>query len=107
VCVFVEQAAESVAASDRGGRVRERDRERSYGCDLAQRPLGSVGVEVLLGQAQYVSGVSNLDDQRPVQQFPTDAADEPFGERVRPRRLNRDLDHVGAFRGAHGHRRLG
>jgi len=31
-----------------------------------------VGVEVLRVQAQYVSGVSNIDDQRPVEQFPTE-----------------------------------
>jgi hypothetical protein len=46
--------------------------------------------------------VSSIDDQDPVEQFTADVADEPFGDRVRPRPSNRDLDDVGAVRGEHG-----
>jgi hypothetical protein len=62
VCVFVEEAAESVVANDRSGRVCGDAGEGSQGCGLAQRSVGSVGVEVLLVLAQDASGVGGVDD---------------------------------------------
>jgi hypothetical protein len=95
-------AAELVAANDRGGRVCGDAGEGSQGCGLSQRPVGSVGVEVLLVLAQHASGVGGVDDQDPVEEFSADSADEPFGDRVRPRRPHRDLDDLCAIAGEYG-----
>jgi hypothetical protein len=43
--------------------------------------------------------VAPVDDQRPVEQFPAEGADPPFGDRVRLRRPNRRTDDTDRFGG--------
>jgi hypothetical protein len=47
VRVFVEQAAESITPNHGGGRISGNERKGSQECGLAQRAMGSMGVEVL------------------------------------------------------------
>jgi hypothetical protein len=42
------------------------------------------------------------DDEHPVGAFAAYGAHPAFGERIRPRRLRRSLDHVDAVGGEHG-----
>jgi hypothetical protein len=46
--------------------------------------------------------VAAVQDEDLVEDFAADAADEPFGDRVRSRSTDRDLDDVGADRREHG-----
>ena len=61
-----------------------------------------VFVEVALILAEYISGVSLVDDQDAVEQFAADGSDEALGDRVRPRRLRWRLDDPDIDRGEHG-----
>ena len=49
-------------------------------------------VEVLLVLGQHGGCVMLVDDEDPVQQLAAQAADEPFGDGVRARRLDRRRD---------------
>jgi len=46
--------------------------------------------------------VGLVEDQDPVQDLPPQGSDEPFADRVRPRRLGRALDDVRAVGGEDG-----
>ena len=48
-----------------------------------------------------------VDDEGPVEEFAADAADEPFGDRVRARRSNRGCDHLDVGAGGDGVERGG
>ena len=48
-----------------------------------------------------------VDDEGPVEEFAADAADEPFGDRVRARRSNRGCDHLDVGAGEDGVERGG
>jgi hypothetical protein len=52
----------------------------------------SVIVVVALERTQDGCGVSLVDDQETVEQFPADRPDEALGDRVRPRCPHRRLD---------------
>jgi hypothetical protein len=83
--VFVDQAAEPVVLQDAEVGVRGVLRERSHWCCLAQCPVRTVGVEVVLVLLQDSPGMHCVDDQKSVQQLAADTADEPLRDRVRPR----------------------
>jgi hypothetical protein len=46
--------------------------------------MRSVIVVVALEVAQHGCSVPSVDDQKTVEEFAADGADEPFGDRVRP-----------------------
>jgi len=105
--VFVDQAAEPVVSQDADVGVRGVLRERSHWCCLVQRPVRTVGVDVVLFLGRHSPGMRCVEDQNPVQQLAADTADEPLRDRVRPRSPHRDRDHVRADRGEHGVERRG
>jgi hypothetical protein len=45
--------------------------------------------------------VAVAEDEEPVQVLPTDGADKPLGDSVRPGRADRGLDDLGVFGGEH------
>jgi len=51
-----------------------------------------VTVVMTLERMQHGCGVSLIDDQKTVEEFAADRADEALGDRVRPRRAHRCLD---------------
>jgi hypothetical protein len=59
---------------------------------LAKGAVRSVVVEMVFELVENEARVSLVDDQDAVEEFPTDGADEAFGDRVGPRRPHRCLD---------------
>jgi hypothetical protein len=68
---------------------------------LVEPLVWPVTVGVVFVLAEYGAGVAFVVDQHPVSALGSDAADEPFGVAVRPRRPRRCLHHVDTFRREH------
>jgi hypothetical protein len=68
---------------------------------LVEALVRTVVVEVPSKLAQDGHGVALVVDQEPVGALDADAAHEPFGVAVHPRRPGRDLDHLHALGGEH------
>ena len=104
--VFVEEAAELVMAGDpdvsAGAWVGKQAQRR----DLAEGTVGTVLVEVPPIFGQDRGRVALVDDEDPVQQLAPEAADEPFGDSVRPGR-GQVYAVFGCRRGEHGVERGG
>jgi hypothetical protein len=80
-----------------GGRLR--------GKGPQQRDLAAQPILLALELAQHGCGVSLVDEEKTVEEFAADGADEAFGDRVRPRRTHRcleDLDVDGGEDGVEG-----
>ena len=90
--ILVEQSAEPVAPSDGVRLARGRLGEWSEGSGLAERPVWPVAVVMLGVLGQHGDGLPLIDDQGAVEEFAADGADEPFGDRVGPRRPHRRPD---------------
>jgi hypothetical protein len=101
VGVFVEQPCEAVASADLevvlGVWVGKRPQRRG----LAEGAVRTVVVEVSLVFGEHRVRVPLVDDEDPVQQLAAEAADEPFGDGVGPRRPNRRQHDLHAGRGEH------
>jgi hypothetical protein len=69
---------------------------------LIETLMWTMPVEMALILTKDRTSVSPVVDQQSVGALGPDAAHEPLGIRVRPRRGWRDLDHVDAFGGEHG-----
>ena len=69
--------------------------------------MPAVGVEVLDVLAQHDLEVAWSRDQQVVETFPAQGADEPFRDRVRPRRPDRGADDPDVGTGEHGIERGG
>ena len=74
---------------------------------MSQGPVWAVLVEIVLVFGQDRCRVVLVDDEGPVEEFAADAADEPFGDRVRARRSNRGCDHLDVGAGEDGVERGG
>ena len=72
--------------------------------ECAVRPVVVVMVLVL---AKHGCGVPQVNDEDPVEEFASDAADEAFGDRVGSRCPHRCLDDADTERGEHGVERCG
>jgi putative intracellular protease/amidase len=102
--VLVDESAKDVGSSDASG-VGIGDRDRRFG-DPRGAPLieGSVGpmpVVVIHVFREDDLEMTAAEDEEPVQALPTDGADKPLGDRVRPGRADRGLDDLGVFGGEH------
>ena len=97
--IFVDQAAESVAPQDPGGRAHSGRMLTLIWRSLAQRPVRPVRIEVLDVLAQDQAQVPLAGDQHPVQALTACAGNPAFRDRVRTRRLHRRLDDPHADRG--------
>ena len=102
VRVFVEQAAEAVTSVDMDVSARARLGKWLQRCGLAEGTVRAMVVEVAFVLGQHRGRVPLIDDQDPVQQLAAQAADEPFGDRVRARRPNRRQHDLHAGGGEHG-----
>ena len=65
--------------------------------DEVERAVRSVCVVVVDVDAEHVLEVAAVEDQKPIEAFSTDGADEALGDRVRLRGAHRRLDDVDAF----------
>jgi hypothetical protein len=74
---------------------------------LIEALVWTVVVEVTFVRAEHATRVTLVVDQHPVGVFGADAADEPFGIAVRPRRPGWDLDDLHVLSGEHGVERAG
>ena len=77
------------------------------GSGLAECAVRPVVVVMVLVLAKHGCGVPQVDDEDPVEEFASDAADEAFGDRVGSRCPHRCLDDADAERGEHGVERCG
>ena len=89
--VLVDEPAEPVPSEHADVRSGMR-RGAARGRALVQGSVRSVGVEVLDILAQNDVEVAWSGDQDVVEAFPAQGADEPLGDRVRPRRSDRGAD---------------
>jgi hypothetical protein len=78
----------------------EVDRIRRVAVGLSWRELakgavrpGRVVVQQVLGQ--HLAQVMLIDDQQPVEEFPAQGADDPFADRVGPRRRLHPIQMIG------------
>jgi hypothetical protein len=99
--VLVDQSAEDLMASDRGVDAGYGDRIM-VGRVLVEALMRSVVIEMAHILVNDCAGVSLVVTQQPVGALLADAANEPFGIAVRPRCLERNLDHIEAFGGEDG-----
>ncbi len=90
--IFVEEAAEAVVSLDLADVSRRGVGEWPCGSYLPERSVWTVIVVMACELAQHGRGVSLVDDQKTVEEFAADGADEAFGDRVRPWRAHRRLD---------------
>ena len=98
--VLVDDAAEDPFAPY--GRVEVgHDRRVVKGRSLSSALMWTMSVEVPFVLAQHGLGVAVVVDQYAVGTFGADAAHEPLGIGVRPRRPRRRLDHLDALGGEH------
>jgi hypothetical protein len=105
VLIFVEEAAEAVVSFDLEYLGWRAVGEWPCGSCLSQAAVRTVIVVVALELAQHGCGVSLVDEEKTVEEFAADGADEAFGDRVRPRRTHRcleDLDVDGGEDGVEG-----
>jgi hypothetical protein len=91
--VFVDEAAEEVAALDRRGRRRDDVTARIGWCEL-ERSVRSLRVVVGEVGAEGVLEVAAADDQEPVEALVSDRADEGLRVGVRLRCADRCVDDV-------------
>jgi hypothetical protein len=91
VLIFVEEAADAVVSVDLADVGRRAVGEWPCGSCLAQAAVRSVIVVVALELAEDRCGVSLVDDQKAVEEFAADGADEAC---VRPRRAHGCLDEL-------------
>src|SRR5919198_979714 len=99
--VLVDDAAEDLAAADRGVE-RDEDRWVVIRWALAQALMRAVLVEVVGVFAEDLPRVPFAVEQQPVGALLSDAADEPFRVAVRPGCPWRDLDDLHRFGGEDG-----
>ena len=99
--VFVDEAAEPVPSEHADARPGTR---RGVGCGwaLVQGSVRAVGVEVLHILAQHDVEVAWSGDQDVIKAFPTQGADEPFRDRVRPGCPDRGADDADVGTGEDG-----
>jgi hypothetical protein len=90
--IFVEEAAEAVVSLDLVDVGRRALGEWPCGSCLPERSVWTVIVVMECELAQRDCGVSLVDDQKTVEEFAAEGADEAFGDRVRPWRAHRRLD---------------
>jgi hypothetical protein len=100
--VFVQQAAKPVSSDHRNIVVHRSIGKAPRWFGLAQATVRAVSVEVLFVLGRDHSSAPGVEDQDPVEQFPTDTCKELFGDRVCSRRPHRSLDHVYPRVGEHG-----
>jgi hypothetical protein len=99
--VFVDQAAEQVAAADQAKVDHLGHRGLAAGRLVERRPLPERAVRPVLVVVpriarENVLQVPAADDQDPVEAFPTDASDPTLGMRPRLRRPDWRFDHTDA-----------
>ena len=82
VLIFVEEAADAVVSLDLADVGRRGLREWPCGSGLPQAAVRAVMVVVALELAQHGCGVSLVDDQKAVEEFAADGADEAFRDGV-------------------------
>jgi hypothetical protein len=98
----VEEAAEAVVSLDLVDLGRRAVGECPCGGCLAQAAVRPMMIVVALELAKHGCGVSLVDDQKTVEEFAADGADEAFRDGVCPRRPHRRLEDLDVDGGEHG-----
>jgi hypothetical protein len=83
VLIFVEEAADAVAPLDLADLGRRAVGKWPCGRRLPQAAVRPVIVVMACKLAQHRCSVPLVDDQKTVEEFASDGADEAFGDRVR------------------------
>jgi len=100
--IFVEEAAEAVVSFDLGDVGRCAVGERPCGGCLPQTAVRTMIIVVALELAQHGCGVSLVDDEKAVEEFAADGADEAFRDGVCARCAHRRLEDLDVDSGEHG-----